>query len=211
MWGARICIYSLSLACAVTGCGPGSRGVGDDGPIATADSPTGPVCGPPCSADLTQTLDCNGNVTATCGAEELCGAGTCMPACDAAHTNKSSVGCDYYATAMAAYGGGFGGCFVSFVANTWHSPVHLTATWGTTSIDLGAHARIPHGSGPGVTPSLCRSPSVSPRGAPASGAMVVRAPRPKPAAGVTHGSLPIPGVHDGPPERRWFEHLDRCG
>jgi hypothetical protein len=108
-----------------------------------------PGC-PPCSDDLTAVIDCNGDVVETCGPEELCGQGACMPACEAAAVNQSSVGCDYYATAMAAMGAAFGGCFVAFVANTWSSPVHIEASFAGGAIDLAAHAAIPSGSGPGL-------------------------------------------------------------
>jgi hypothetical protein len=106
---------------------------------------------------LSQVLDCDGNVLETCPADQLCGAGECLAPCAAMAANKSSVGCDYYAVTMDAMGGGFGGCFVSFVANTWKSAVKISATFANkggaapVSIDLAAHARIPKGSGPSVT------------------------------------------------------------
>jgi hypothetical protein len=126
--------------------GAGGAGSGGFAPIGGAGGAE-PGC-PPCSDDLTAVIDCAGNVVETCGPEELCGQGACMPACDAANVNQSSVGCDYYATAMAAMGAGFGGCFVAFVANTWSSPVHIQASFAGGAIDLAAHARIPAGSGP---------------------------------------------------------------
>ncbi len=101
----------------------------------------------PCSADFTQVLDCDGNVVKTCPDDQLCGLGECMAPCDAAEVNKSSVGCDYYAVAMDAMESGFGGCFVSFVANTSNANVHLDAEWNGQAIDLGLHAAIPEGSG----------------------------------------------------------------
>ncbi len=127
----------------------GGGGDGEGGGFASGGSQNvggGMEC-QPCSADFTQVLDCEGNVLETCPPDQLCGLGVCMAPCDAAEANKSSVGCDYYAVTMNAMERGFGGCFVSFVANTSNQPVHIQASWGTQTIDLGAHAAIPEGSG----------------------------------------------------------------
>jgi hypothetical protein len=130
----------------------GSSGSGGSGAIGVDASGVdgGPKC-PSCSADYTQVIGCDGTVKETCTGDQMCGAGTCMPACQAASANQSSVGCDYYAVAMASMGGGFGGCFVAFIANTWTLPVQIQASFGGTPIDVAAHARIPKGSGPNVT------------------------------------------------------------
>jgi hypothetical protein len=96
-------------------------------------------------------LDCDGNVVETCPEDQQCDAGVWMAPCDAAAANQSSVGCDYYAVTMSTMGGGFGGCFVSFVSNTFDEPVHIQATRNGSSIDLGSHAAIPSGSGPSLT------------------------------------------------------------
>lgn len=106
---------------------------------------------PPCSADGTQVVDCDGKVIETCVVGELCGAGKCLAPCDAANANRSSVGCDYYAVTLDTTGGGFGGCFVAFVANTWNGPVHINATWSGMPIDMAKHARIPKGNGLAIT------------------------------------------------------------
>lgn len=162
--------YLAVLFVVMTGCaagstppgGEGGAGTSADGPAADASSTstfgTGSTAAgetmecQPCSADFTQVLNCDGTVKETCPTDQLCGSpGQCMALCDAASANKSSVGCDYYAVAMDAMGGGFGGCFVSFVANTWNAPVHLDATFAGAPIDLAAHAAIPQGSGLDVT------------------------------------------------------------
>lgn len=152
-------VLSFVLVIVVLGaCGPTPRppdqGGDDNGVTPDGDpgmEPPDGCSGTQCSGDLTQVLDCDGNVLETCSTDQACGAGVCRPPCEAADVNHSSIGCDYYATAMAAIEGTFGGCFVAFVANTWHTPVQLTASWGTQPIDLAAHARIPRGSGPSVT------------------------------------------------------------
>src|SRR5580700_10493028 len=74
-----------------------------------------------CSSDLHSLVDCDGNVLMTCPADEGCSGTACVPACQAAQDNKSSLGCAYYAVDPATDGAlnGQGGCFVSYVANTW--------------------------------------------------------------------------------------------
>ncbi len=164
-------VASLVLACspgqeppAEDGQGSGAEGAGAasaggggiGGSTGTLSDPTGGG-GPgvecqPCSEDFTQVLDCDGNVVETCPPDQLCGSpGQCMAPCDAAAANKSSVGCDYYAVTLNAMGGAFGGCFVSFVANTSNQPTTIQASWGDLPIDLAVHAAIPVGSGPSLT------------------------------------------------------------
>ncbi len=131
------------------------NGAPDGGSTSSFDGPGGgsgtPIECQPCSADFSQVIDCEGNVVETCPEGQQCGAGVCMAPCDAAAANQSSVGCDYYAVTMSTMGGGFGGCFVSFVSNTFDEPVHIQATWNGSTIDLGTHAAIPSGSGPSLT------------------------------------------------------------
>jgi IgGFc binding protein len=122
-------------------------GINTDG----GQSDSGGVQCAPCSDDFSQVLNCDRSVKETCPPEQLCGAGTCMAPCEAAKVNKSTVGCDYYAVTMDAMGGGFGGCFVSFIANTSKNPVQIQASWGGQSIDLGVHAAIPKGTGTNIS------------------------------------------------------------
>lgn len=105
------------------------------------------ACTPHCSVDQTQVVDCFGKVVETCGAGELCTTQGCATACDAAKQNKSSIGCEYYATMLDGYSGAEDGCFVAFVANTFAQPAHLTVTLDGTPVDLATHAKIPQGSG----------------------------------------------------------------
>lgn len=101
----------------------------------------------PCSDDGTQVLNCDGSVAKTCPDGQLCGGGQCMAPCEAAKANKSTVGCDYFAVTLNAMSGGFGGCFVAFVANTSKQAVKVQASFGGTSIDLAKHAALPQGTG----------------------------------------------------------------
>lgn len=130
---------------AAAGFGGGTGGLVDLDAGGQSDA-GGQACAP-CSADYTQVLSCDGSVAQTCAANQLCGMGKCMDPCAAAAANKTTVGCDYYAVAMNAMGGGFGGCFVAFVANTWSEPVHIKASFGGSPIDLGKHAALPKGTG----------------------------------------------------------------
>src|SRR5262249_11672700 len=49
-----------------------------------------------CSSDLHSVLDCDGNVIEQCSADQGCANGGCVPACDSAKANKSTIGCEYY-------------------------------------------------------------------------------------------------------------------
>ncbi|MBL8715353.1 MAG: IgGFc-binding protein [Myxococcales bacterium] len=122
----------------------------DDG--ATFDvPPTETTKCPFCAPDGKSVLGCDGKLERTCAVGEACADGACVSACAAAKVNRSSVGCDYYATAMSAQGPAFGGCFVTFVANTSDKPTKITATFDGKALDLGKFARIPRGSGPKLT------------------------------------------------------------
>jgi hypothetical protein len=125
-------------------------GAGTGGSITVDGQSEGGIQCKPCSDDFTQVLNCDGSVKATCPADQLCGAGTCMAPCDAASANHSTVGCDYYAVTMSAMSGGFGGCFVSFIANTYKENVKIQASWGGSNIDLAVHAAIPAGTGTNI-------------------------------------------------------------
>jgi hypothetical protein len=121
-----------------------------DGPGLTGDSAGGPCGAPHCSSDLHSLVDCNGNVLKTCPPSEGCSGTSCVPACQAAEDNKSSLGCDYYAVdpdILTGLGGGAGACFVAYVANTWDSPVKLSVAYDGASLDASTFAYIPSGSG----------------------------------------------------------------
>jgi len=135
------------LACAlVIACGPSNR----DGAGGGDDDPGGGTC-PRCSDDNQGVVDCNGNVTA-CAPESQCSLGVCMPACEAAEANNSSIGCDYYAVDMdAASGPPQDACFTVFVANTSQGMAQMSIEFGGNYIDLNKFARIPSGSGTALT------------------------------------------------------------
>ncbi|CAN5234948.1 hypothetical protein BH09MYX1_BH09MYX1_49010 [soil metagenome] len=105
-----------------------------------------------CSSDLHSVIDCNGNVQSTCPDDQGCGAGgVCVPACDSAKANKSSIGCDYYSVDPDIISAGAGGCFAAYIANTWSGPITLTVERNGQTLNLANFARIPSGSGQSIT------------------------------------------------------------
>ena len=131
--------------------GGGDATVSSDGGVSFGDSGgDGSACALTCSGDLHDVVDCHGNVVLACPQDQGCAAGTCIAACDAAKANKSSVGCDYYAVPATDYTAQT--CFAVYVANTWGSPVTISASWGTTNFtNLSTFAFAPQGTGQNIT------------------------------------------------------------
>ncbi len=131
------------------GVGDGGQppGDGDINPFGDtgANKDAGGNCGK-CSGDLHSILDCNDNVVTTCPPSQGCAAGACVPACDAAQANKSSVGCDYYAVPATDFVGQT--CFAAFVSNTWGSPVKVSINRGAQAFNNIGYS--PQGTGIGI-------------------------------------------------------------
>ena len=160
-------LYVLSLATFAWGCGtsgpsgfePTDGGTGsdsdpfaNDGSLFGEGGGDGSACSVTCSSDLHQVLDCNGNVVTTCPDDQGCGAGgVCVPACDSAKVNKSTIGCDYYSVDPDIISIGNGGCFAAYIANTWNGPVTLTVERNGQSLNVANFARIPSGNGQAIT------------------------------------------------------------
>ena len=108
-------------------------------------------CEKTCSTDLHSVLDCTGKVVVECPPTQGCGASGCVPACDAAKQNKSTIGCDYYSVPPDIIADGEGACFAAFVANTWGHPISVTVERAGQSYDPGQFARIPSGTGQSLT------------------------------------------------------------
>ena len=138
----------ILMAMVLGACGPGSRaGNGDDDTKTDGSSSTCPRC----SDDNTATIDCDGN-TRICDSGQLCSNGACANACQAAESNHSSVGCDYYAIDMdAAQGPPQDACFAVFVANTSKDPVHLDITWNGMTLAVNTFTKLPVGAGKALT------------------------------------------------------------
>ncbi len=106
-------------------------------------------CGLSCSADLHSIVDCNGGLVTTCPPDQGCASAACVPACDAAVANKSSIGCEYYAhNPQTLFGRG---CHAVFIANTWNAPITISGEAAGQAIDLSKYAYLPNGVGTGLT------------------------------------------------------------
>lgn len=104
-----------------------------------------------CSSDLHSVIDADGNIIKKCPDDQGCASGDCVPACDSARANKSTIGCDYFAVAPDTISVGRGACFAAFVANTWGSPVKLAVERAGQTLGIDGMARVPSGSGQGIT------------------------------------------------------------
>jgi len=152
-------LFAVSFGCSKGGSGfteddGGEGGIGDEGGIIPpfgGDGGEASTTSTHCSADLHQILDQNNQVVMTCPPDQGCGQGGCVPACQSAEENKSTVGCDYYAVEPDTINVAQGGCFAAFVANTWGVPVKLTADYNGQQINMANAARIPQGSGQSIT------------------------------------------------------------
>ena len=110
-----------------------------------------PACAT-CSADLHEVIGCDGGVLTQCPNEQACVPGQgCVPACVAAAAANTTAGCDFYLGTVPPESTAAGSCYVAFVANAWSSPATITASWGTTPLDLSQIARVPAGSGSSLT------------------------------------------------------------
>jgi hypothetical protein len=120
--------------------------VSDGGPVTTPLCDTNELH---CSSDLHAVVDCAGTTVQTCPPDQGCARGACVPACESAVANQSSVGCDYYSYPIDD-SRSVGSCFAVFVANTWNVPVSLSVERAHTTLDVSAFARIPSGSGKAI-------------------------------------------------------------
>ncbi|MDF2693415.1 MAG: hypothetical protein K0S65_1798 [Labilithrix sp.] len=107
----------------------------DAGPVLDAGDCNHTVC----SRDLKQVLrGCEGSETVfeTCGEGLGCGDGHCVPGCDSAALSKGSLGCEFATIPPDDRVFNSGDCFVSMIANTWDSPIAITAELGSESLDI---------------------------------------------------------------------------
>jgi hypothetical protein len=121
--------------------------VSDAGTTGLGDVAQLPGCDFRCSTDLHSVIDCSGTVFKTCGDEEGCAAGQCVPACDAAKANRSTRGCDYYSAHPDVNFESVGACFTAIIANTWTKDVKIEVERDGQAFDVSTFARIPSGSG----------------------------------------------------------------
>lgn len=127
--------------------GPGLGGAGGDEPILTGVG-GGTGCDVHCSADLHNVLDCNQNLVKVCPADQGCGpGGNCVAPCESAKVNGSTIGCDFYSVVPGPEYETRGSCFAALLANTWSSPISITADYGGKALDVSSMARRPVGTG----------------------------------------------------------------
>jgi hypothetical protein len=119
--------------------------------LSSSGSSSGSMCQTHCSGDLHSVVDCNGNVVSTCPPDQGCGANGCVPACDSAKDNKSTIGCDYYAVDPDIIAEAAGSCFAAFVANTWGSPVTINVDRAGQTFNAASFSYIPQGTGQSLT------------------------------------------------------------
>ena len=146
MAGSR---WILVLGISIAACGPSARHGNGDGGNGSGDGSNS--CQNTCSADLHSIVDCNGNIVTTCPGDQGCSGNTCVPACQAAADNKSSIGCDYYSVDPDIISVGQGACFAAYIANTWGSPVSISVERGGTQLPIDGFARVPTGQGQAIT------------------------------------------------------------
>lgn len=90
-----------------------------------------------CSRDLHSVVDgCTGEAVQTCQPDQGCGNGKCVTACEAAAASLGSIGCSFTTTPPDTLRQLDSSCFAAFIANTWSTPATLTATYGTSPLDL---------------------------------------------------------------------------
>ncbi len=113
-----------------------------------------PSCNEPptCSTDLLSTVDCNGKATA-CSPGLGCLKGACVPACEAALAQQSTIGCEYFATVPSDVVISQGSCYAVMIANVWNAPVDVALSWGDRKIST-SYIRRPRGSGGSIAYEL---------------------------------------------------------
>lgn len=164
--GSYRSFFVALVAAAIWACSPGggSQFSGDDegsssssaggagGGIDFGGNASGGGCPSHCSSDLHHVVDCNGAIVSTCPDDQGCSPdGTCKAPCTAADENASTIGCDFYAAVPGPMYENRGSCFAALIANTWTTPVTITASHGGTTFDAAQSIRTPTGSGASIT------------------------------------------------------------
>jgi hypothetical protein len=136
------------LVSVTSACGPADRGDDDFG----AGDGNGSGCSQHlCSPDLHDVVDCQGNILQTCSDDLGCASGACVDPCQAAASETSSVGCDYYALNPDSYITTNGSCYAAYIANTWSTPVAINVELNGQQLDTSTFARVPSGAGSSIT------------------------------------------------------------
>jgi hypothetical protein len=157
--------FLLAAACGTHGFdafdGGGDATQGDDGALGdsslgfgdTGGGEGGSCSSTHCSSDLHDVL-CDGTnaVSQTCPPDQGCAGGTCVPACQSASANKTTIGCDYWTLYPDMYSSDYGDCLGVYIANTWGSPVTVSVEYNNQPLNgIANAARLPQGSGQAIT------------------------------------------------------------
>ena len=106
--------------------------------------------------DLRNIYQCGRAVT-PCGLLEQCeernGSAQCVNPCVDTLGNDTSNGCDFYAVEMDTTPEATGVCYAVFIVNQWKTgePARLEVTLGGRALPVEQFARIPTGTGTGIT------------------------------------------------------------
>ncbi|MDB5212322.1 MAG: hypothetical protein JWO86_249, partial [Myxococcaceae bacterium] len=97
-----------------------------------------PACtGHRCSRDLHSVVDgCTDQTVEACSAEMGCAGGHCVSACDSAAASQGSIGCSFWTVPPDVGHESQTSCYAAFVANTWSTPVKVTAEYGSAALDI---------------------------------------------------------------------------
>ncbi len=108
---------------------------------------TGGSCAATCSSDRRSIVDCSDRVLAACATDQLCDSASnaCASACSVAASQKSSAGCEFYATNMDRLVDD--ACFAVFIANASAAPAHIAVSYDSQDLPVSNFVRVPSGTG----------------------------------------------------------------
>jgi hypothetical protein len=153
---------SLAVAVAFVSCGsrtgllvlPGDAPLVEGGPLdVNVDCPTPAYCDP---SDLGYVWKCGQRII-QCSSLEQCeereSGAECINPCLDSLGNDTSNGCEFYAVEMDTTQEAEGVCYAVFVVNQWKTgePAKIEVSHGTTTLPIAQFARIPKGTGTGIT------------------------------------------------------------
>ncbi|MGH7296286.1 MAG: hypothetical protein ACRELB_15205, partial [Polyangiaceae bacterium] len=167
---SRLAFASLGAAALFVACGARTGLLGGTGPEADATTETGPLyeggpldvqvdCAQPAycdPSDLGYVWKCGQRVF-QCSSLEQCeereSGAACVNPCLDSLGNDTSNGCEFYAVEMDTTEEATGVCYAVFVVNQWKTgeTAKIEVTRGSTSYPVQQFARIPRGTGTGIT------------------------------------------------------------
>ena len=151
---------SLVVAALIVACGARTGLlVPDESALRDAEAQQAAECTAPAycdPGDLRNIYRCGRAVT-PCGVLEQCeerdGSAECVNPCVDTLGNDTSNGCDFYAVEMDTTPEAAGVCYAVFIVNQWKTgePARLQVTLGGRALPVEQFARIPTGTGTGIT------------------------------------------------------------